>query len=220
MSFDLAYLWGQLPALMRGLVLTLEVSLVAFVLSIMIGIAGGALRILRVPVLNKAVIVYVEVIRNTPILGQLFMIFYGLPSIGLSLSLFWSGVMTLTLWAGAYQIENIRGGLETIAKGFHEAAFALGISGWLYFRLVAAPIAIRAALPSMLNTSISLLKNSSYLQVIGVAELTFIAIDRVSSDFRTIEMFTAICVIYLALVFLLSFFFNKIARRLNRPYLA
>jgi polar amino acid transport system permease protein len=171
MDFDLAYLAAQVPALMRGLVVTIEVSVISIVLSIVIGLAGAACRLMRVPVLAQAFAAYVEFIRNTPLLVQLFFIFYGLPAIGLKLSLFWSGVACLTLWAGAFQVENIRGGLAMVGKGLREAAEALGLRPWLYVRLVAVPIAIRVSLPAMLNTSISLLKNSAYLQAIGLAEL-------------------------------------------------
>lgn len=218
MEFDLGYLAAQWPALMRGLWLTIQVSALSIVLSVTVGLCGAAVRVLNVPVLDKVVVGYVEFIRNTPLLAQLFFIFYGLPGLGLKLSLFWSGVLSLTLWAGAYQVENIRGGLETVGKGLREAAFSLGLSPWRFFRLVAAPMAVRVGLPSMLNTSISLLKNSSYLQAIGLAELTFVAIDRISMDFRTIEMFAAICVIYLALVLTLSFFAGRLEYRLNTPF--
>lgn len=218
MEFDVAYLTAQGPALMRGLWLTIQVSALSIVLSLLVGVAGAAVRMLKVPVIDKLVVGYVEFIRNTPLLAQLFFIFYGLPGLGLRLSLFWSGVLCLTVWAGAYQIENIRGGLETVGKGLREAAFSLGLSPWRYFRLIAAPMAIRVGLPSMLNTSISLLKNSSYLQAIGLAELTYVAIDRISMDFRTIEMFAAICVIYLVLVLILSFLASRIEHRLNAPF--
>ncbi|KRE03111.1 amino acid ABC transporter permease [Bosea sp. Root670] len=218
MEFDVAYLNAQWPALMRGLWLTVQVSALSIVLSILVGVLGAAARVLQVPVLGKLVVGYVEFIRNTPLLAQLFFIFYGLPGLGLRLSLFWSGVLCLTVWAGAYQIENVRGGLETVGKGLREAAFSLGLSPWRFFRLVAAPMAIRVGLPSMLNTSISLLKNSSYLQAIGLAELTYVAIDRISMDFRTIEMFAAICVIYLLLVLTLSFFASRLEYRLNAPF--
>lgn len=218
MEFDVAYLTAQWPALMRGLWLTVQVSALSIVLSIAVGLLGAAVRVLQVPVLDKLVVGYVEFIRNTPLLAQLFFIFYGLPGLGLRLSLFWSGVLCLTVWAGAYQIENVRGGLETVGKGLREAAFSLGLSPWRYFRLVAAPMAIRVGLPSMLNTSISLLKNSSYLQAIGLAELTYVAIDRISMDFRTIEMFAAICVIYLLLVLTLSFLASRLEYRLNAPF--
>jgi polar amino acid transport system permease protein len=218
MEFDLAYLTAQLPALMRGLLVTIQVSAISIVLSVAVGLIGAAVRLLEVPVLSRIVSAYVEFIRNTPLLAQIFFIFYGLPTVGFKLSLFWSGVLSLTLWAGAYQVENIRGGLETVAKGLREAAFSLGLSHWYYFRLVAAPIAVRVALPSMLNTSISLLKNSSYLQAIGLTELTFVAIDRISMDFRTLEMFAAICVIYLGLVVVLSFLAGLLEHHLRKPF--
>ncbi|BCB21175.1 amino acid ABC transporter permease [Bosea sp. ANAM02] len=218
MEFDFSYLVEKWPALMGGLWLTIQVSLIAIVASIIVGVLGAAARVLSVPVIDKLVIGYVEFIRNTPLLAQLFFIFYGLPGIGIRLSLFWSGVLSLTVWAGAYQIENIRGGLETVGKGLREAAFSLGLTPWRFFRLVAAPLAIRVSLPAMLNTSISLLKNSSYLQAIGLAELTFVALDRVSMDFRTLEMFAALCVIYLVLVLMLSFAANRIEYRLNAPF--
>jgi His/Glu/Gln/Arg/opine family amino acid ABC transporter permease subunit len=220
MDFDFAYLWVQTPALMRGLLMTIQVSSISIVLSLAIGLMGAAVRLMRVPILAQLTVGYVEIVRNTPLLAQIFFIFYGLPTIGMKLSLFWSGVFSLTFWAGAYQIENIRGGLETVATGLRDAAFSLGLSHWRFFRLIAAPIAIRVSLPSILNTSISLLKNSSYLQAIGLAELTFVAIDRLSMDFRTLEMFAALGVLYLGLVLTLSLLTSLLARHLQKPFAA
>ncbi|MBD1587157.1 amino acid ABC transporter permease [Pseudomonas typographi] len=218
MDFDVNYLLAQWPALFAGLLMTLRVSLLAIGFSLLIGVLGGGVRALRVPLLGPAVALYVEVIRNTPILVQLFFIFYGLPAIGLELSLFWSGVLCLSLWAGAYQVENVRGGLATVEWGMHEAAFALSLRPWHYFCLIALPIAFRTSLPAMLNTAISLLKNSSYLQAIGLAELTFVAVDRIATDFRALEMFSAICVLYLALVALLALAAGRLAAHLQRPF--
>lgn len=218
MDFDLNYLLAQWPALLDGLLVTLRVSLLAIVCSVLVGVLGGGARAMRIPVLSQAVALYVEVVRNTPILVQLFFIFYGLPAVGLELSLFWSGVLCLSLWAGAYQVENVRGGLATVEEGMREAAFALSLRPRHYFCLVALPIAFRTSLPAMLNTAISLLKNSSYLQAIGLAELTFVAVDRIATDFRAIEMFSAICVLYLGLVAVLSLVTGRLAAHLQRPF--
>lgn len=220
MDFDVAYFAAQWPALMRGLVMTIQVSAISMVLSIAIGVVGAACRLLRVPLLSPVVAAYVEFIRNTPLLVQLFFIFYGLPTIGVKLSIFWSGVACLTAWAGAFQVENVRGGLAAVGKGLQEAALSLGHHPVQFFRLVALPLAIRVSLPAMLNTSISLLKNSAYLQAIGLVELTFVAVDRMSMDFRAIEMFTAICGIYLALVLTLSFAADRLEAQLQRPFRA
>jgi len=212
MDFDLDYLMAQWPALLEGLVMTLKVSLLAIGLSLVIGVVGGAVRLFRVPLLAQLATLYVEVIRNTPILVQLFFIFYGLPAVGLGLSLFWSGVLCLSLWAGAYQIENLRGGLATVERGMREASLALNLC------LIALPIAVRTALPAVLNTAISLLKNSSYLQAIGLAELTFVAVDRIATDFRALEMFSAICVLYLGLVAVLAMATQRLSAHLQRPF--
>ncbi|MBD8123023.1 amino acid ABC transporter permease [Pseudomonas lutea] len=218
MDFDLNYLMMQWPALLDGVLMTLRVSLLAISCSLLIGILGGAVRSFRIPVLSQVVVLYVELIRNTPILVQLFFIFYGLPAIGLELSLFWSGVVCLSLWAGAYQVENIRGGLATVEQKMREASMALSLKPHQYFYLVALPIAFRTSLPAVLNTAISLLKNSSYLQAIGLAELTFVAVDRIATDFRAIEMFSAICVMYLILVAILSLLTGRLSAHLQRPF--
>jgi polar amino acid transport system permease protein len=218
MDFDLNYLVAQWPALLDGVLMTLRVSLLAIACSLAIGIVGGAIRSFRIPLLSQVVVLYVELIRNTPILVQLFFIFYGLPAIGLELSLFWSGVVCLSLWAGAYQVENMRGGLATVEHKMREASMALSLKPHQYFYLVALPIAFRTSLPAVLNTAISLLKNSSYLQAIGLAELTFVAVDRIATDFRAIEMFSAICVMYLILVAILSLLTGRLSAHLQRPF--
>ena len=218
MDFDFDYLLAQWFALLDGVLVTLRVSVLAIALAVLIGLAGGAARAMKVPLLSQAFVVYVELIRNTPILVQLFFIFYGLPAVGMELSLFWSGVLCLSLWAGAYQIENVRGGLATVEHGMREASQALSLRPMQYFCLVALPIAFRTSLPAVLNTSISLLKNSSYLQAIGLAELTFVAVDRIATDFRAIEMFSAICVMYLVLVGILALLTGRLSAHLQRPF--
>lgn len=216
--FDLAYLVQQIPALARGLLMTLAVSGAALVLSLIIGVGGAAARDLKVPVLAPLVVCYVEAIRNTPLLLQVFFIVYGLPSIGIQLSLFWSGAVALGLWAGAFQIENIRGGLSTVGKGPREAGIALGLRPDLVLVLIALPLAFRISIPAMLNTTISMFKNSAFLQAIGLVELTYVAIDRISMDFRTFEMFGALLVIYVTLVFLMAYAASLLERRLGRAF--
>lgn len=218
--FDPAYLLAQVPALLGGLGMTLVLTAISILLSLAIGVVGGALRSQRVPVLGHLAGAYVEVIRNTPILVQLFFLFYGLPAVGMRMSLFWTGVVCLTLWGGGYQIENFRGGFAAVDRGLREAAMALNLRPFNFMRHVAVPIALRVSLPSIVNTAISQLKNSSYLQAIGLAELTFVALDRVATDFRALEMFAALGVTYVALVFALSAAAARLERVMSRPYAA
>lgn len=218
MEFDLDYLLRQGPALRAGLIVTIKVSALAIMLSILVGLAGAGARVMRVPVLSQIIAAYVEFIRNTPLLVQLFFVFFGLPVMGLTLSLFWSGVVALTLWAGAFQIENLRGGLAAVGPGLREAARALGLSRLQYLRLIGLPLAVRISLPSMLNTGVSLVKNSAYVSAIGLQDLTGVAFDRMASDFRAFEMLAVLLFGYLALVLTLSFSVRLLEHRLQAPF--
>jgi polar amino acid transport system permease protein len=218
MEFDLAYLARHLPALGRGLLLTVQASAIAVVLSVLIGLVGASLRVAKIPVLSQAVVLYVEFIRNTPLLVQIFFVFFGLPALGLTLSIFWSGVLALTLWAGAFQTENVRGGLAALSPGLNEAARALGLKRVQYLRLVGLPLAVRIGLPAMLNTCVSLIKNSAYLSAIGLQELTGVAFDRIATDFRAFEMLAVLLVGYLSLVLSLSAAVRVLEHHLHAPF--
>jgi polar amino acid transport system permease protein len=215
---DFTYIINALPDLMTGLKVTLLVSGIAILLSCAIGAAGAALRTSGFKPAEYVVTAYVEFIRGTPYLVQIFFIFYGLPSLGLRLSIFWSGVVALTVWASAFQIENFRAGLAAVGPGVRDASASLGLRPWQHAVFVVLPLAARAALPPTMNTIVATVKNSAYLQAIGLAELTFVAVDRIAYDFRAIEMFFSICVIYLLSVFALSGLGHVLERRLNRPF--
>ncbi len=217
-SFDLNYVIASLPALLGGLAMTVIVSLISISLATLIGIAGASFCIFETPVLSPVMRGYVEFIRNTPLLVQIFFIFFGLPSIGFKLSPFWSGVLALTIWGGAFNIENFRGGFLSVAKGLREAGLSLGLHRLQYLGLVALPLGLRVSIPSVLNTSISVLKNSAYLQAIGLAELTFVAMDRLSTDFRTLEMFASIGLIYLVVVLAFSWLVRRFESVLQKPF--
>jgi polar amino acid transport system permease protein len=217
-DFDWSYIWQSRLPLLRGLQVTLEVSVIGIVLAIIVGVIGGFIRVFRVRGANGLIIGYVELIRNSPILAQLFFIFYGLPELGMRPSPFWSGVLMLTLWGGAYNVESMRGALGSVDFGLREAAYSLGLRRGQYFRFIAVPIAMRLALPMVLNTAISMLKNSALLQTVGLAELTFVAVDRASQSYRTLEMFGTIGVIYLALGLGLASCVGRLEMRLHRPF--
>ncbi len=217
-NFSFPYIWGATPDLMAGLWVTLLISLISISLSLIIGTVCACLRLFSVPILSQLSSAYVHFIRSTPLLVQIFFIFFGLASLGVGLDGFWSGVLALSIWGGAYNTENIRGGLAGVDRGLREAASSLGLRPVQYLRLIALPIGLRVCIPALLNTAVSVLKNSSYLQAIGVAELTFVATSRVATDFRTLEMFFAIGVIYLAIVVALSVAVRQLERVLQAPF--
>jgi len=151
---------------------------------------------------------------------QIFFVCFGFPAIGIRMSLFWSGVFALAAWAAAFHVESIRGGCAGVPKGLQEAGTALGLHRWQVLWRVVLPMALRTCLPGMLNTSVSLLKNSALLQAVGLVELTFVAVDRISADFRMLEMFSVLLVIYVALVMLLSLLAARIEAVMARPFRA
>lgn len=217
-DFDWSYIWQSRLPLLQGLGVTLEVSALGIGFAFIVGIAGAFVRLFALRGANAVVVGYVELIRNTPILAQLFFIFYGLPQLGVKPSPFWSGVLMLTLWGGAYNVESLRGALAAIDAGLREAATTLGLSRLQYFRFIAVPMALRLALPTVLNTAISMLKNSALLQTVGLAELTFVAVDRASLSYRSLEMFATIGATYLTLGLGLAAGVARLERRLHRPF--
>jgi polar amino acid transport system permease protein len=196
---------------------TLAVSAIAIVGAFFIGLILGAARAHRVPVASQLAAVYVEVIRNTPILVQLFFLYFGLPQLGIRLEAFtvaWLGVM---IWGGAFNTENFRAGFEAVPLRYREAGLALGFGRVATFLNLTLPIGGRIALPSSINTYISVLKNTSLLYVIAYPELTTTALQVNALTLQTLETFSVLAVTYLALVWALSALIRLLESRLALP---
>lgn len=193
-----------MPDLLNGLRLTIEVSVIGVVASLFIGVVGAALCALGGRLLRRLIGVYVEITRNTPLLVQIFFLYFVLPQIGIKLSGFTVACSSLAIWGGAYNIENFRAGFEAVEKGYQEAAHALGLNHLQTFFVVDLPLGFRTALPSATNTIVSVLKCSSFMVAIGFPELTDTAVGIVDQTFRVFEMFLVLGVAYLLLVSLLS----------------
>jgi His/Glu/Gln/Arg/opine family amino acid ABC transporter permease subunit len=159
---------------------------------------------------------YVEVFRNTPLLIQIFIVYFGLPQIGLKLSPFLSGLSALTLYAAAYNAEIFRAGLEAVPRGQHEAARSTGLSGAQAAGYIIVPQAVRICLPALGNNLVSLVKNSSLVSTIGMVELMFVANDISFNNFRSFEIYGAAAVLYVVLVLGLSRGLAVLERRLRR----
>ncbi|HZG36169.1 MAG TPA: amino acid ABC transporter permease [Gaiellaceae bacterium] len=217
-TYDLwAFVSENHEELLDGLLNTLKVSGFAIVGSFLIGAILGAARAHRIPVVSQVTAVYVEVIRNTPILVQIFMIFYALPQVGLVFDQFTVAWLSVTIWGGAFNSENFRAGFEAVPYRYREAAFALGFDRLRAFLNVTLPIGGRIALPSSINTYISVLKNTSLMYVIGYAELTTTTLNISNLTLETMEALTVLAVVYLALVWTLSALIRLLENRLALP---
>lgn len=215
MGFDVSFLVKNIPLLMSGLKLTLLLSFISLFFSLLIGTTGAIVRNMRVPIISQIVTSYVEFIRNTPLLVQIFFFYFGFPSIGLTMPGPVTGIVALSLWGGAYAIENFRGGFKSVSKDLEEAGHSLGMSTYHVYRYIIIPIGFRVSFPAFSNTAISVVKNSSLLAGIGVLELTNVALNTVAVTFKYMEMFLSLGVIYLLLVWLLSYLFSLIEKKLD-----
>jgi polar amino acid transport system permease protein len=203
--------------LAHGLGQTLELSAIAIAGSFVVGAVLGAARAHRVPVVSQLAAVYVEVIRNTPILVQIFFLYFGLPEVGVTLRPFSVAVLAVLIWGGAFNTENFRAGFEAVPKRYREAGLALGFSRLATFLNVTLPIGGRIALPSSINTYISVLKNTALLYSIGYAELTTTALNIQALTLQTFETFAVLGVVYLTIVWTLSGLIRLLESRLALP---
>ncbi len=217
-TFELrAYLEENWDELLDALGRTLEVAAIAIVGVFVIGAVLGAARAHRIPVISQLAAVYVEVIRNTPILVQIFMIYSGLAQVGILLDVFTVAWLSLMIWGGAFNTENFRAGFLAVPYRYREAGLALGFSRLRTFLNITLPIGGRIALPASINTYIAVLKNTSLLYVIAFAELTFTAYQINSDTLQTLETFFVLAVTYLVIVWTLSALIRLLESHLALP---
>jgi len=202
-QLDPSIIIKYLPLFLKGVFLTMEISFLAILIGLPIGILGAVARTSRFKILNLVGAVYVEVFRNTPLLIQIFIIFFGLPGLGIKLSPYISGLTALVLYVGAYNAEVIRSGLEAVPRGQIEAAKSLGLTGVQIFLYIILPQAFQISLPALGNNWVALVKNSSLVSVIGMVELTWVTFDLNALTFRSFELFGAATIFYLILIFIL-----------------
>ena len=215
-AFDPGAVWRGLPYLLEGAGLTVVISASAMLLAVALGLVVALLA--QAGRLGRGIVrAYVELFRNTPLLIQIFIVYFGLPQVGLRLSPFFSGLSALTLYAAAYNAEIFRAGLEAVPRGQHEAARSTGLSGFQTTRHVVVPQAIRICLPALGNNLVSLVKNSSLVSTVGMVELMFVANDISFNNFRSFEIYGAAALLYVALVLTLTRALALLERRLRAP---
>ncbi|CDG16223.1 amino acid ABC transporter permease [Xenorhabdus doucetiae] len=201
LSLALDSLW---PMLYAGLTFTIPLTLITFALGITLGFIVALIRLYGPKPLVAVVRFYVWLIRGTPLLVQLFLIFYALPSVGITLEAFTSAVIGFTLNVGAYTSEVIRAALSSVPKGQWEASHSIGMSWWQSLRRIILPQAARVSIPPLSNTFISLVKDTSLASVITVPEM-FLAAQRIAAvTYQPLILYTEAAILYLLLSSVLS----------------
>jgi His/Glu/Gln/Arg/opine family amino acid ABC transporter permease subunit len=227
-EFNWSVLWsGQSGAwLLQGLLTTLEISALAWLLAVTLGILSGALRTMPSAPLRAGATVYVEFFRNVPLLVWMFFWYFGVPPLLPRVvqdwlfnhgAEFWAGMFALGIYHGARLSEVIRAGIQSIPRTQLEASLAIGLSVWQAYRLVILPIALRLIVPPATSESLNLLKNSSVALTISVAELTFQTRQIETYTARAIEALTAGTLIYLVLCLSVAALMGRVERRFAIP---
>jgi len=211
-TFHFGDVWAAQDELIAGTIFTLWLSAASMVLSLLVAIVGALGRTAGPRWLRVLIASYVEIIRNTPFLVQLFLIFFGLPALGLRMDANQGALVAMVLNGSAYTIEIVRAGIESIGHGQIEAGRALGLHGLSVFRLIVLPQALRAVMPPLGSQFILLMLNSSIVSVISADDLTSAAQDVAGRTFRSFEAFIVATLIYLALSLLFTAAFALIER--------
>jgi His/Glu/Gln/Arg/opine family amino acid ABC transporter permease subunit len=212
-----SFVQENVDELRAGLRRTLTISAIAIAGASVIGLTLGAARAYRIPVVSQLAAIYVEVIRNTPILVQIFMLYFALPQVGIRLDAFTVAWLAVTIWGGAFNTENFRAGFEAVPVRYREASEALGFKGFATFLNVILPIGGRIALPSSINTYISVVKNTSLMYVIAYPEITTTIFQIQALTLETVEAFTVLALTYLIIVWSLSALIRLLESHLALP---
>src|SRR6478736_6839906 len=212
-TLDFTPVIDGLPSLLLGCLGTFLLAICGMLLAVVIGIGGVALRDSRFKPVRWLVIAFVELIRNTPFLVQIFFLYFALPLAGIRLDPTPTAIIALGINGGAYAIEIIRGGVQSISKGQIEAGLALGLHRAQVFRLIVLKPALRAIFPSLTSQFVLLTLTTSVASAISAYELTSVA-QRIESDsFRSFEVYGTVTLFYLVISWLMMRFFALISTR-------
>jgi polar amino acid transport system permease protein len=217
MSYEWLTLAGYINDFARAAWLTLQVTLLAFVLAMVLGLVTALAGASPSRVLRAAAGVYIEAIRNTPVLLQIFIVFFGLPSLGVTLDAYTAGVIALGVNVGAYLAEVFRAGIQSVPRGQLEAASILGLDRSQIFVEIVLPQAARAVYPAIVNNLIQLLLGTSLLSAIALPELSGTATVINSRTLLYVQTFTVTLVAYLVLSNVLSWIAAQIGLRVFHP---
>ena len=202
MKFDISYTFDAIPRLLEGAFITMQVAILGFTLSVLLAtIITIARTSLRSKILNFIIAFYISFIRGTPILVQIFLIYYVLPVFGLNLGPFTAGILAITLNSAAFVTEILRGGLASVPVGQFEAAKSLGISGFALWRKIILPQTFITSIPPLVNEFTMVLKATALLSLITVVELMRVSQQIYSANYHPVEVLSGTFIIYFLMCF-------------------
>jgi len=205
------------PDLIEGTIITIQLTLVALALGVVVGLPAALARVYGGPWLRRFAVTYIEIFRGTPLLVQLFVVYYGLPDLGITFSRFAAAYITLGLNSGAYQAEYFRGAIQAIGSGQMVAARAIGMTQIKAIRYIILPQAVRLALPAWSNEAISMVKYTAIVFLIAVPDLMTKAKILSSRYFNPIPVYVTVAIMYIILVAIFTVIVRNIERKMETP---
>lgn len=213
MNWD--FIIKYLPLYQKAAILTVKIGIAGILLAILIGLFCMAIQSYRIPVLRQVVVAYIEISRNTPLLIQLFFIYYGLPKIGIRTNAMFCGIAGLAFLGGSYMAETFRSGVEAVETIQLESAYSLGLTRWQTLRYVVLPQALSISMPAFMANVIFLLKETSVFSAISLMDLMFTAKDLIGLYYQTTESLFLLVVFYLMILLPVSLAGSLLERRLR-----
>lgn len=204
-----------IPLYIEAAKLTVTLGGLGILLSILVGFICSLIRYYKLPIAKQIVDMYIELSRNTPLLIQLFFLYYGLPKLGIRISAESCGIMGLTFLGGSYMAEAFRGGLEAVSKTQIESGQSIGLNEWQLIRYVILPQAFAVSVPAIGANIIFLLKETSIFSAVALADLMFVAKDLIGMYYKTDEALFLLVIAYLIILLPLSLLFSFIERRVR-----
>lgn len=216
MEFQLSVIIDSLPALMQGAKTTLYITVVGLFGGVIAGLIFGLMRAYGGKLVNGIALIYVELVRGTPIIVQVMFIYFAMPVLlSVRIDSMTAAITAIIINAGAYIAEIVRGAFLSVPKGLTEAGMALGLPRWRVLTFVVGPVAFRRLIPPLGNQFIVSLKDTSLFIVIGVGELTRQGQEIMASNFRAVEIWTAVAVVYLIMIGLMTLALRITEKRMN-----
>lgn len=209
---DFQLIMDSIPILLQGAWITVTVTIISMALGLILGMIAALAKLSKLKIVSWLANQYIDIVRGTPLLVQLFLIYYGLPQIGITIDPFPSAVLGLGINTGAYVAEVIRSGIQAVDKGQREAAFALGMTPVQTMRLIILPQAFKIIIPPLGNQFILLIKDSSLVSTITLVELTRTAQRIISTTYKPIELYLLAALMY----YIISLLATKLLNRLEK----
>ena len=212
---DISAMGRYIPLYVKAAKLTLALGGIGISLAILLGFICAMIRYYKIPIARQLVGAYIELSRNTPLLIQLFFLYYGLPKLGIKISAESCAVIGLTFLGGSYMAEAFRSGLEAVSKNQIESGLSIGLNEWQLIRYVIVPQAFAVAIPGIGANIIFLLKETSLFSAVALADLMFVAKDLIGMYYKTDEALLLLVIAYLIILLPLSILFTWLERRMR-----